>query len=101
MKTNCLYNYKQLKGVGPCPVKHIQKIQSLLSDKFHGNADVRPTTDLTDLGLDSLTLMEFVFSIEDAFDIRIPEEKLDPREETITLEQVCVISDEIRASKKT
>lgn len=77
------------------------KIQSLLSDKFHGNADVRPTTALTDLGLDSLTLMEFVFAIEDAFDIRIPEEKLDPREETITLEQVCFIIDEIRASKKT
>jgi len=31
------------------------KVQSLLSEKFHGNADVRRTTALTDLGLDSLT----------------------------------------------
>ena len=77
------------------------KVQSLLSEKFHGNADVRRTTALTDLGLDSLTLMEFVFAIEDAFDTRIPEEKLDPREETNTLEQVCVIIDEIRVSKTT
>jgi acyl carrier protein len=45
--------------------------------------------------------MEFVFAIEDDFDIRIPEEKLDPREETNTLEQVYVIIDEIRVSKTT
>ncbi len=45
--------------------------------------------------------MEFVFAIEDAFDTRIPEEKLDPREETNTLEQVCVIIDEISVSKTT
>jgi len=77
------------------------KIQTLLSEKFHGSADVSPTTALTDLGLDSLTLMEFVFAIEDAFDIRIPEEKLDPREETNTLARVCVIIDEIRVSKTT
>lgn len=56
---------------------------------------------MTDLVLDSLTLMEFVFATEDAFDIRIPEEKLDPREETNTLARVCVIIDEIRVSKTT
>jgi hypothetical protein len=44
--------------------------------------------------------MGFVFATEDALDIPIPEEKLDPREETNTLEQVCVIIDEIRVSKQ-
>jgi acyl carrier protein len=40
--------------------------------------------------------MEFVFAIEDAFNIRIPEEKIDPRQGTTTLAQVCTIIDEIK-----
>ena len=33
--------------------------------------------------------MEFVFAVEDAFNLRIPEDKLDPREAGITLQQLC------------
>ncbi len=72
-------------------------IQALLSEKFQGNEGVSPQTALTDLGLDSLTLMEFVFAVEDAFNIRIPEERIDPRQGTTTLEEVCKIIDEIKA----
>ncbi len=75
-------------------------IQALLSEKFHGNADVNPTTALSELGLDSLTLMEFVFAVEDAFNIRIPEEKIDPRQGTTTLEEVCKIIEDIKAQTK-
>ena len=64
-------------------------LHTLLLDKFHGNVAVTPDTALTELGLDSLTLMEFIFAVEDAFNIRIPEERLDPRQGHITLEQVC------------
>lgn len=76
------------------------KVIDLLKDKFHGSTEVTPQKAITDLGLDSLTLMEFVFAIEDAFNIRIPEEKLDPRQGTTTLEQVCNIIDEIKAQPK-
>jgi len=76
------------------------KIEHLFQEKFHGSTTVSPQTALTDLGLDSLTLMEFVFAIEDAFEIRIPEDRIDPRQGSTTLEQVCTIIDEIKAQNK-
>ena len=37
-----------------------------------GQSTVQPTDNLTDLGLDSLLVMELVFDIEEKFDITIP-----------------------------
>ena len=54
---------------------------------------ISPVTVLTDLGLDSLALMEFVFAVEDAFHLRIPEDRLDPREAGITLQRLCEVID--------
>ncbi|EJL74685.1 acyl carrier protein [Variovorax sp. Varisp85] len=54
---------------------------------------ISPATALSDLGLDSLALMEFVFAVEDAFHLRIPEDRLDPRETGITLERLCDVID--------
>jgi len=56
-------------------------------------ANISPTTALSDLGLDSLALMEFVFAVEDAFHLRIPEDRLDPREAGITLQRLCEVID--------
>ncbi|QNK74731.1 acyl carrier protein [Variovorax sp. PAMC28562] len=64
-------------------------------------AAVQPTTTLTDLGLDSLALMEFVFAVEDAFHLRIPEERLDPREAGITLQRLCEVIDDLPAPAAT
>lgn len=50
---------------------------------------LEPATPLADLGLDSLSLMEFVFAIEDRFSLRIPEERLDPRQADLTLADLC------------
>lgn len=50
---------------------------------------LRPEVPLADLGLDSLALMEFIFSVEDALKLRLPEERLDPREAGITLGDLC------------
>jgi len=76
-------------------------ITSLLTQKFNTPADnITEETELTELGLDSLTLMEFVFAVEDKFNIRIPEEKLDPRNEGINLGQVCDVIDELKAQVK-
>jgi len=76
-------------------------IISLLKQKFNTPANnITEETELTELGLDSLTLMEFVFAVEDKFNIRIPEEKLDPRNEGINLGQVCDVIDELKAQVK-
>ncbi len=76
-------------------------ITSLLTQKFNTPADnISEQTELTQLGLDSLTLMEFVFAVEDKFNIRIPEEKLDPRNAGVNLGQVCDVIDELKSQVK-
>lgn len=58
----------------------------ILETKFDVDpALIRPETTLDQLGLDSLALMEFVFEVEDRFGVRIPQEKLDPKQAGVTL----------------
>ena len=69
-------------------------IAAILQTDFRVDpAAISPATALTDLGLDSLALMEFVFAVEDAFHLRIPEDRLDPREAGITLQRLCEVID--------
>lgn len=73
-------------------------IATLLEKDFHiDRAVIQPGAALSELGLDSLTLMEFVFAVEDAFHLRIPEDKLDPREAGITLQRLCEVIEETSA----
>ena len=75
-------------------------ISSVLVEKFKVDAaKIEPATTLEQLGLDSLALMEFVFAVEDRFDVRIPEERLDPRQAGVTLEQLAVLIDEAVAPR--
>ena len=75
-------------------------VSSVLVGDFHVDpALVQPQTALDRLGLDSLALMEFVFAVEDRFDVRIPEERLDPRQAGVTLEQLATLLDEAIAAK--
>ena len=75
-------------------------VSSVLVENFHVDAAVvRPEAALDQLGLDSLALMEFVFAVEDRFDVRIPEERLDPRQAGVTLEQLATLLDEAIATK--
>src|ERR1700712_3745937 len=77
-------------------------ISSVLIDKFQvDGAAIEPATTLESLGLDSLALMEFVFAVEDRFDVRIPEERLDPRQAGVTLAQIAILLDEASAAKAT
>lgn len=77
-----------------------QTIAQILVDKFHIEADrIKPEAALEDLGLDSLALMEFVFAIEDAFQLRIPEERLDPQQGGITLHYLAGVIREYLGSK--
>ena len=72
-----------------------QKISEILTSKFQVDPGViLPQTLLTELGIDSLSLMEFVFAVEDAFNLRIPEDRLDPREAGIDLQKLSNVIDE-------
>jgi acyl carrier protein len=75
-------------------------ISAVLVGPFHVDpAAVRPDAALDQLGLDSLALMEFVFAVEDRFDVRIPEDRLDPRQAGVTLEQLAALLDEAIAAR--
>jgi acyl carrier protein len=76
-------------------------IAKILENDFHlAPGAIRPDAALADLGLDSLALMEFVFAVEDAFRLRIPEERLDPREAGITLQRLCEVIDQMEVEPK-
>ena len=75
-------------------------VSSVLVESFHVDAAlVQPEATLEHLGLDSLALMEFVFAVEDRFDVRIPEDRLDPRQAGVTLAQLATLLDEAVAAK--
>ncbi len=78
-----------------------QTISDILTSKFQVESSlVTPETLLTELGIDSLSLMEFVFAVEDAFNLRIPEERLNPREAGIDLQKLSDVIDEFVLKSK-
>ena len=75
------------------------EVAKVLTDTFGVDPSlVARQTTLQNLGLDSLALMEFVFAVEDRFSIRIPEDKLDPRQAGLTLERLVAALAEQLAS---
>jgi acyl carrier protein len=75
-------------------------ISAVLIEQFHLEAGaVGPQVALDQLGLDSLALMEFVFAVEDRLGVRIPEDRLDPRQAGVTLEQLALLLDEAIVAK--
>ena len=82
------------------PTPTFETVAKVLTDKFQVDAAlVQPEAELHALGLDSLSLMEFVFAIEDHFALRIPEDRLDPRQTGLTLADVCAALDEALAQR--
>ena len=75
-------------------------ISAVLIEQFHVEAGtLGPQVALAELGLDSLALMEFVFAVEDRFGVRIPEDRLDPRQAGVTLEQLALLLDQAIGAK--
>ncbi len=74
-------------------------IAEVLGDAFKVEpACISPEATLESLGLDSLALMEFVFAVEDRFGVRIPEERLDPRQAGVTLATLADLIDDAVAA---
>jgi len=75
-------------------LQSFETISQILSTQFGVDPQtIRPDTKLEQLGLDSLSLMEFVFAVEDRFAVRVPEAQLDPRQAGITLEHIVDVLD--------
>lgn len=69
-------------------------VARILRTGFHvDSAKISPGAALGDLELDSLATMEFVFAVEDAFAIRIPEAQLEARDARMTLQALCGVID--------
>ena len=57
---------------------NFEKIRSLISERFDVDEDkiTRETNIVDDLGVDSLDIAELLLTLEDEFDISIPEEDI-------------------------
>ncbi len=56
----------------------LQTIQRMMAEQFELKAeDLTPDAQLEALGLDSLSVIEFMFNIEDEFHIQLPEERVE------------------------
>jgi len=52
-----------------------ERIQTILTEKFSVPPEkIRPDATLESLGLDSLDLIEVLFEVEEAFNIRVPQD---------------------------
>lgn len=60
-------------------------------------SDVQPDMTLTDLGIDSLGLVESIFAIEEAFDINVPFNANDPTAGDFDISSVAAIIQAVEA----
>ena len=71
-------------------------LAQVLSEKYDVSPDaISPEASLTELGLDSLTVVELLFDVEDEFEIEIPEERATFQ----TLAEAAALVDELVQAK--
>jgi acyl carrier protein len=78
-------------------VSSLQTIQSMMVKQFDLKLeDLTPDATLEGLGLDSLSVIEFTFNLEDELKITMPEERVELK----TLQDVVNLVDKIVAEQK-
>ncbi len=76
----------------------LKELQDLIQEKYDIPPEkLAPDASMRAIGLDSLSIAEFVFSIEDHFNIQIPDD--DPNIDT--LGELATLVDRMRAEKTT
>ena len=76
-----------------------EKIQGLLVKKFDLNpADIKTDSTLESLGLDSLSVIELLFDLEDEFGIKIPDDA-NNRVKPDSVGEVVTLLDSLLAEK--
>jgi|TARA_B110000116_G_C16598055_1_gene473705 acyl carrier protein len=80
----------------PLQVSVYDHIAKILAEEYEvDEAVIRPDASMAELGLDSLMVVEFLFCIEDEFEIEVPEE----RAEFATLGEAAALVDTLIAEK--
>jgi len=75
----------------------LSKIQSMLAKEYHLPTDrLGPEQALADLGIDSLTTIEFMFKLEDEFSISLSEE----RGTLSTIRDIANLVDAVRRKRR-
>jgi len=71
-------------------------LTEVLADKYDVAPDaIRAGASMKDLGLDSLMVVDFLFEVEDHYDIEVPEDRVD----FATLGDAAALIDELVAAK--
>ncbi len=75
----------------------LQTIQHMMVEQFELKAeDLTPEAELEALGLDSLSVIEFMFNIEDEFNIKLPDERVEIK----TIKDISGIVERLVAEQK-
>ncbi|HMC12823.1 MAG TPA: acyl carrier protein [Gallionellaceae bacterium] len=75
----------------------LETIQRMMVEQFDLKPEVlTPEAQLENLGVDSLSVIEFMFSIEDEFKIKLPDERVEIK----TVQDIATIVDRIVAKQK-
>ena len=76
----------------------LQAIQRMMVEQFELKAeDLTPEAQLEALGLDSLSVIEFMFNIEDEFHIKLPDERVEIK----TIQDIASIVERLVSEQKT
>jgi len=75
----------------------LQTIQRMMVEQFELKAeDLTPEAQLEALGLDSLSVIEFMFNIEDEFQIKLPDERIEIK----TIQDIASIVERLVSEQK-
>lgn len=75
----------------------LQTIQRMMVEQFDLKEEaLTPDAQLETLGLDSLSVIEFMFNIEDEFKIKLPDERVEIK----TIQDIATIVDRLVAEQK-
>jgi len=89
-------------------VSTLETLRQMVIDEFELDPEkIQPDTDLDTLGVDSFSMVEFIFAVEDKFKIQLPDRRVEadveagkPRSALGTLRELAVQLDELIAAKK-
>ncbi len=75
----------------------LETIQRMMAEQFDLKPEVlTPDAQLETLGVDSLSVIEFMFNIEDEFKIKLPDERVELK----TVQDIANVVDRLIAAQK-
>jgi acyl carrier protein len=90
-------------------VDTLETLRQMIIEEFEIEPEkVQPDTDLTTLGIDSLSIAEFIFDVEDKFKVELPDPRVEVRDlkavksaaPFTTLRELAVQLDQLIATQK-